>query len=87
MVKKVSNKNIKALCKEVVEYNEAELRTNALNHAIALFSGTNFNDMLVLKGGKGVADVPFYNVTLEIYNFLKTGKFAQYEAFMTKEAA
>lgn len=85
--KKVSNKNIKALCQEVVTYNEVELRKEAVNLAIDLFKYTEFNEMLKLKGGKGVADVPFYNVTLEIYNFLKTGIFKQYEAFMAKEAA
>lgn len=74
------------LNKSVVEQYDYR-RLDAVNLAIRLFTETPFKDMITPKtAGGDVPDVPFYNVTNEIYEFLKTGEFTGYNEFLKKQA-
>jgi len=61
-------------------------RSEALSIAVRLFTDTPFREMLEPRvvGGE-IPDVPFYSLTTEIYEFLKTGKFTGYNKFLEKQ--
>jgi hypothetical protein len=62
-------------------------RQEAVELAVKLFSDTPFADILRVKDTNGnavIADVPFYEITENIYQYLTTGTFPSYEAFKLK---
>lgn len=61
-----------------IDYNREE----AIAKTIDLFTHTNFREMIKVTKDGSVSDVPFYSTVYQIYEFLQTGKFPAYEAYV-----